>query len=111
MIEKIHLFYLNPERKLISNLLNFFFENLLKVYCLDHRSYMKHDCPKGNRGDVTVVICPLCAKGVRLNPDEDPNITWEKHASGCLWQGYVSELTQKSDFLLLSENKVFFISI
>jgi hypothetical protein len=81
MIEKIHLFYLNPERKLISNLLNFFFENLLKVYCLDHRSYMKHDCPKGNRGDVTVVICPLCAKGVRLNPDEDPNITWEKHVN------------------------------
>ncbi|KAF8102141.1 hypothetical protein N665_0201s0424 [Sinapis alba] len=52
-----------------------------QVFCLDHRSYMKHNCPKGNRGDVTVVICPLCCKGVRLNPDEDPNITWEKHVN------------------------------
>ncbi|KAG7628858.1 Zinc finger AN1 and C2H2 domain-containing stress-associated protein 13 [Arabidopsis thaliana] len=56
-------------------------DRCLQVFCLDHRSYMKHDCPKGNRGDVTVVICPLCAKGVRLNPDEDPNITWEKHVN------------------------------
>lgn len=42
---------------------------------------MKHSCPKGDREDVTVVICPLCAKGVRLNPNEDPNITWEKHVN------------------------------
>ncbi|KAF3494774.1 hypothetical protein DY000_02056510 [Brassica cretica] len=52
-----------------------------QVFCLDHRSYNNHNCPKGNRGDVTVVICPLCAKAVRLNPDEDPNITWEKHVN------------------------------
>lgn len=25
------------------------------------------------------MVCPLCAKGVRLIPDEDPNITWERH--------------------------------
>ncbi|CAN6935112.1 unnamed protein product [Brassica oleracea] len=56
-------------------------DRCIQVFCLDHRSYMKHSCPKGNRGDVTVVICPLCAKGVRLNPDEDPNITWEKHVN------------------------------
>ncbi|KAL0866332.1 LOW QUALITY PROTEIN: hypothetical protein Bca101_045450 [Brassica carinata] len=56
-------------------------DRCIQVFCLDHRSYMKHSCPKGNRGDLTVVICPLCAKGVRLNPDEDPNITWEKHVN------------------------------
>ncbi|KAJ9181096.1 hypothetical protein P3X46_009262 [Hevea brasiliensis] len=33
------------------------------------------------RQDITVVICPLCAKGVRLNPDEDPNISWETHVN------------------------------
>lgn len=52
-----------------------------QIYCLEHRSYLKHNCPKADRGDVTVVICPLCAKGVRLNPDEDPNITWEAHVN------------------------------
>ncbi|XVE61143.1 hypothetical protein DITRI_Ditri06bG0016300 [Diplodiscus trichospermus] len=51
------------------------------VYCLEHRSYIKHSCPKADKKDVTVVICPLCAKGVRLIPDEDPNITWETHVN------------------------------
>nr|GMD90533.1 zinc finger AN1 and C2H2 domain-containing stress-associated protein 16-like [Ipomoea batatas] len=52
-----------------------------KVFCLEHRSYARHQCPKGNKHDVTVVICPLCAKGVRLIPDEDPNITWQSHVN------------------------------
>lgn len=52
-----------------------------KVFCLKHRSYIKHQCPKGDKNDVTVVICPLCAKGVRLIPEEDPNITWESHVN------------------------------
>ncbi|XP_030515202.2 zinc finger AN1 and C2H2 domain-containing stress-associated protein 16 [Rhodamnia argentea] len=52
-----------------------------QVFCLEHRSYVKHRCPKADRKDVTVVICPLCAKGVRLNPDVDPNITWESHVN------------------------------
>ncbi|KAK3011818.1 hypothetical protein RJ639_010625 [Escallonia herrerae] len=51
------------------------------VFCLEHRSYIKHQCPKGNKHDVTVVICPLCAKGVHLVPDEDPNVTWESHVN------------------------------
>lgn len=48
---------------------------------MEHRSYIKHNCPKADKQDVTVVICPLCAKGVHLIPDEDPNITWEKHVN------------------------------
>lgn len=52
-----------------------------QVFCLEHRSYGKHHCPNANKHDVTVVICPLCAKGVRLIPDEDPNITWESHVN------------------------------
>jgi len=52
-----------------------------QVFCLEHRSYIKHSCPNADRQDVTVVICPLCAKGVRLIPDEDPNITWETHVN------------------------------
>ncbi|XP_015969517.1 zinc finger AN1 and C2H2 domain-containing stress-associated protein 11 [Arachis duranensis] len=52
-----------------------------QIYCLEHRSYIKHNCTKPNKHDVTVVICPLCAKGVRLIPDQDPNITWENHVN------------------------------
>ncbi|KAK6941835.1 hypothetical protein RJ641_027212, partial [Dillenia turbinata] len=49
--------------------------------CQQHRSHVQHHCPKADRKDVTVVICPLCAKGVRLLPDQDPNITWEAHVN------------------------------
>lgn len=52
-----------------------------QVFCLEHRSYGRHHCPKANKNDVTVVVCPLCAKGVRLIPDENPNITWESHVN------------------------------
>lgn len=52
-----------------------------RVFCLEHRSYGKHHCPNTDRKNVTVVICPLCAKGVRLIPDEDANITWESHVN------------------------------
>ena len=53
----------------------------MQVYCLEHRGYIKHQCPKADKKDVTVVVCPLCAKGVRLVPDQDANITWENHVN------------------------------
>ncbi|XP_058073683.1 zinc finger AN1 and C2H2 domain-containing stress-associated protein 16-like [Magnolia sinica] len=52
-----------------------------QVFCLEHRSYTKHLCPNANQQDVTVLVCPLCAKGVRLISDQDPNITWELHVN------------------------------
>ena len=53
----------------------------LQVLCLEHRSYSRHSCPKANQQDITVIICPLCASSVRLLPNEDPNTTWQVHAS------------------------------
>ncbi|CAN1173004.1 Zinc finger AN1 and C2H2 domain-containing stress-associated protein 11 [Linum perenne] len=52
-----------------------------QVFCLQHRSYIKHNCPTPDKNDVTVVVCPLCAKGVRLIGNEDPNISWENHVN------------------------------
>lgn len=46
---------------------------------MEHRSCAKHSCPKSSLQDVTVQVCPHCAKGVRLVPNEDPNITWNAH--------------------------------
>lgn len=50
-----------------------------QVFCLEHRSYSKHHCPNATEKDVTVLVCPLCAKAVRLVPNEDPNLTWDQH--------------------------------
>ncbi|KAJ3674644.1 hypothetical protein LUZ60_005260 [Juncus effusus] len=52
-----------------------------EVFCLQHRNYTTHQCPIANPNDVTVIICPLCAKSVRLVPNQDPNITWESHVN------------------------------
>nr|XP_043636687.1 zinc finger AN1 and C2H2 domain-containing stress-associated protein 16 [Erigeron canadensis] len=52
-----------------------------KVFCLEHRGYSTHQCPNAKKNDLTVVVCPLCAKGVHLIPDQDPNITWESHVN------------------------------
>ncbi|XP_047179533.1 zinc finger AN1 and C2H2 domain-containing stress-associated protein 16-like [Vigna umbellata] len=52
-----------------------------QIYCLEHRGYIEHKCTKPNKEDVKVVICPLCAKGVRLIPDQDPNMAWDHHVN------------------------------
>ncbi|KAF9596042.1 hypothetical protein IFM89_006969 [Coptis chinensis] len=66
-----------------------------QVFCLEHRSFARHQCPNANKQDVTVVICPLCAKGVRLIPDEDPNITWETHVNTDCDQSNYAKATKK----------------
>ncbi|PKA61000.1 Zinc finger AN1 and C2H2 domain-containing stress-associated protein 16 [Apostasia shenzhenica] len=52
-----------------------------QVFCLQHRSCTKHQCRNAHQMDVTILICPLCAQGVRLIPNEDPNITWDNHVN------------------------------
>ncbi|CAI5501169.1 unnamed protein product [Closterium sp. Naga37s-1] len=54
------------------------------VFCLSHRMPASHECPCATVGDAVVLLCPLCAKAVRLVGDEDPNVTWARHErSGC----------------------------
>ncbi|GJP35154.1 hypothetical protein CLOM_g19667 [Closterium sp. NIES-68] len=54
------------------------------VFCLSHRMPASHECPRATVGDAVVLLCPLCAKAVRLVGDEDPNVTWARHErSGC----------------------------
>lgn len=62
---------------------------------MEHRSYKQHQCPKSERQDVTVVICPLCAKGVRLRPDENPHITWENHVNADCDPSNYDKVTKK----------------
>eukprot|EP00929_Paragymnodinium_shiwhaense_P103318 TRINITY_DN66731_c0_g1_i1.p1 TRINITY_DN66731_c0_g1~~TRINITY_DN66731_c0_g1_i1.p1 ORF type:complete len:231 (-),score=47.86 TRINITY_DN66731_c0_g1_i1:88-780(-) len=48
-------------------------------FCLEHFRYAAHSCPKAAGLDNRVLVCPLCEKAVRLVPEEDPNVTWERH--------------------------------
>ncbi|PKA57437.1 Zinc finger AN1 and C2H2 domain-containing stress-associated protein 16 [Apostasia shenzhenica] len=66
-----------------------------QVFCLQHRSYLSHLCPNANQTDVTVLICPLCAQGVRLVPNEDPNITWDNHVNGDCDPSNYQKVTKK----------------
>jgi len=49
-------------------------------FCLDHRTYDKHQCPKAGDKDCRVFICPVCTNGIKINPEEDINVTWERHS-------------------------------
>lgn len=50
-----------------------------KDFCQDHFAYACHGCPYAAARSVQVLLCPLCQETVRIDPDEDPNVTWEKH--------------------------------
>lgn len=53
-----------------------------KIFCQYHRLACDHACPKVDlAGDNQVVVCPLCAKAVKLVPGEDPNVTYTRHSS------------------------------
>ena len=52
-----------------------------EVYCLEHRQYQSHSCPKAGQKESTAIVCPLCAKAIKLSPDEDPNIAFERHTA------------------------------
>lgn len=53
------------------------------VFCLDHRSYDAHECPRAGVKDRRVLQCPLCQATVRWTAEQDVNAVWEAHvASG-----------------------------
>lgn len=54
-----------------------------KNYCLDHRSYMSHNCLGQHLCDITSIECPLCATTIKFNKTVDPNIAWEEHFLIC----------------------------
>mmetsp|Transcript_27811 Transcript_27811/g.92454 ORF Transcript_27811/g.92454 Transcript_27811/m.92454 type:complete len:273 (-) Transcript_27811:98-916(-) len=54
------------------------------IFCLDHFRYASHSCTRADGLDNRVLVCPICAKGVKLVQDEDPNLTWDRHMrQGC----------------------------
>mmetsp|Transcript_34870 Transcript_34870/g.66577 ORF Transcript_34870/g.66577 Transcript_34870/m.66577 type:complete len:291 (-) Transcript_34870:296-1168(-) len=60
-----------------------------KVFCLAHRTYHAHACAKAGNKESQALVCPMCAKAVLLVPNEDPNITFDRHVqAGCDTSNY-----------------------
>ena len=50
-----------------------------KVFCLQHRTYASHSCLQAGSRETHTIVCPICAKAVKLNADEDPYAVFERH--------------------------------
>jgi len=59
-----------------------------KSFCLDHRTYLSHECPLANHFDRTVPTCPLCGSIISIGPGDDIDEKIDDHiASGCQQEG------------------------
>ncbi|CAK79425.1 unnamed protein product (macronuclear) [Paramecium tetraurelia] len=48
------------------------------VYCQEHRTQEAHECPKLSIKK-SVILCPLCKKGLCYTSDQNENTIWEEH--------------------------------
>lgn len=53
-----------------------------EIFCLDHRTYKGHNCPKGDWKGATVTICPACTKAVRTDGG-DEGAALKRHSADC----------------------------
>ncbi len=55
-----------------------------QTFCLEHRTCKAHRCVQGNAADDSVIVCPICAKGFRMQPGETADTAFDRHSgSGC----------------------------
>ena len=67
-----------------TDFLPFTCDKCRSTFCLDHRTYGLHSCPKAGHGESTTIACPLCAKAIAIPWQADPNAVFEQHtASDC----------------------------
>ncbi|CAK7322754.1 unnamed protein product [Dovyalis caffra] len=52
-----------------------------KVFCLEHRSYKSHDCPKPYQKSRKVVVCEICSASIETTgrDEDDERVILEKH--------------------------------
>lgn len=50
-----------------------------RVYCLQHRTYASHTCEKAGSQETSTIVCPICAKAVKLNATDDPYAVFDRH--------------------------------
>jgi predicted nucleic acid binding AN1-type Zn finger protein len=53
--------------------------------CLQHRSYLNHECEGAESKNCTSIACPICSKTIRFTKTENIDLIWEQHyINGCL---------------------------
>ncbi|KAL3142485.1 hypothetical protein ABBQ38_002812 [Trebouxia sp. C0009 RCD-2024] len=50
-----------------------------QVFCLQHRTYESHSCQKAGSRDTNTIVCPICAKAVKLTAADDPYAVFDRH--------------------------------
>eukprot|EP00879_Flechtneria_rotunda_P002552 GHRR01002751.1.p1 GENE.GHRR01002751.1~~GHRR01002751.1.p1 ORF type:complete len:362 (+),score=81.76 GHRR01002751.1:61-1146(+) len=50
-----------------------------QTFCLAHRTYAAHACKLAGNKQLEIIVCPICAKGVRLAAGEEPDLVFERH--------------------------------
>ncbi|KAK1274317.1 Zinc finger AN1 domain-containing stress-associated protein 12 [Acorus gramineus] len=51
-----------------------------EVFCLEHRTYTAHNCPKGDRNSRRVAVCEACSMSIEIKDNETEKLVLEKHA-------------------------------
>ncbi|CAN6572146.1 unnamed protein product [Malus baccata var. baccata] len=54
-----------------------------KVFCVEHRSYKSHECPKSDHNSRKVVVCEICSTSIETtgrDGEQDQKLLLEKHA-------------------------------
>ena len=49
------------------------------VFCLEHRAYASHACAVAQGKDTQVIICPICAKAIKLQADQNVHEAFDAH--------------------------------
>ncbi|KAH7674383.1 AN1-like Zinc finger domain-containing protein [Dioscorea alata] len=50
-----------------------------KVFCLEHRTYKEHDCPKAEQKSRIVVVCEACTVSIEKKAGEKDEAILERH--------------------------------
>ncbi len=49
-----------------------------RTYCLEHRTYAAHRCKAAGQKQGTTIVCPLCAKAIKVAGDEDVMVMFDR---------------------------------
>ncbi|OMO68850.1 Zinc finger, AN1-type [Corchorus capsularis] len=51
-----------------------------KVFCLEHRSYKSHECPKSDHKSRKVIVCEICSTSIEITgKEEEEKKVLERH--------------------------------
>jgi predicted nucleic acid binding AN1-type Zn finger protein len=49
-----------------------------RTYCLEHRTYASHACKAAGQKQSTTIVCPLCAKAIKLGSNDDVMVVFDR---------------------------------